>query len=114
MHALNVCLQASTARVVWSFSETDPTDPSGSTAMEHDYKGSRSINLLAQSPTRNTMSSLLEDEEFLDIALSNVSSAKLIVWFTKYAFCVIQNVVFVNFLCSYFTYILLYFKNPVT
>ena len=39
-------LQPETARVVWSFSVSDPTDSLGETAQVHDYMGSLSVNLL--------------------------------------------------------------------
>lgn len=68
----NYCIvQTSTARVVWSYSSVDPRHPSGSDALVHDYKGSRSMNLIGGLPTIDPAP--LEGEPFIDIIVDNVS-----------------------------------------
>ena len=66
--------QAATSRVVWSYSELDPTDPNGGDAMVHSQMGTQSLNLLARQPTENRVAEM--DEPFLDITVTNVSSNK--------------------------------------
>ena len=39
-------LQTGTSRIVWSFKEEDPPNGAEGTFIAHDYKGSRSVNLL--------------------------------------------------------------------
>ena len=58
--------------MIWSYSEADPTDPSGADAQEHDQMGSRSLNLLGGQPVVNRVAA--EDEPFLDITVANVSA----------------------------------------
>ena len=62
-------LQSSTARVVWSFNRNDPTDPSGSDAMRHDYKGSKSLNLIGGIHNSRSIPT-----DSLDIMVTNVRS----------------------------------------
>ena len=57
--------------MVWSFSLTDPSDPSGSDAMVHNYKGSRTINLVGGDP--NVDATSLDGEPFFEAIASNVS-----------------------------------------
>ena len=64
-------LQSSTARVVWSFNSNDPTDPSGSDAMQHEFMGSRSLNLLSGLPSVDTS----DEEDFLEVLVDDVSVA---------------------------------------
>ena len=49
---------------------SDPTDPLGSDARQHNYQGTRSINLLGGLAGGNRAVS--EDEPFFDTAASNV------------------------------------------
>ena len=63
-------LQISTARVVWSFSQSDPTDPSGAGAMRHDRRGTRSINLIGGLEGQAIPAS----EGSFDVRVSNVSN----------------------------------------
>ena len=65
-------LQSSTARVVWSFNRNDPTDPSGSDAVRHDYKGSRSLNLIGGMHPSGSIP--LPGTHSLDITVTNVRS----------------------------------------
>lgn len=48
----------------------DPTDPSGSDARQHEYMGSRSLNLIGGTPSAD--SSVSENEPFLDFTVTNV------------------------------------------
>ena len=57
--------------MIWSYSEADPTDPSGAGAQEHNQMGRRSLNLLGGQPVVNRVAA--EDEPFLDITVANVS-----------------------------------------
>ena len=57
--------------MVWSYSATDPTDPTGAGAAQHDFAGSRSINLISGLPNGN--SAPMDNELFLDIEVSGVS-----------------------------------------
>ena len=63
--------QVSTSRVIWSYSEADPTDPTGADAVRHSQQGSISLNLLGGQPVRNN--AIMEDEPFLNLAVVNVS-----------------------------------------
>jgi hypothetical protein len=54
--------------VVWSFSTVDPTDPLGADARYHDYRGSRSLNLLGGVTTTSS-----DGDQFVDIRVDNVS-----------------------------------------
>ena len=56
--------------MVWSFNSNDPTDPSGSDAVQHDYQGSRSLNLIGGTPSVN--SSVSENELYLDFTVVDV------------------------------------------
>jgi hypothetical protein len=62
--------QAGTARVVWSFSTTDPTTPSGGDARQHTYQGARSLNLIGGTTSVNPAD--FENEGFLDFTVTNV------------------------------------------
>ena len=62
-------LQPETARVIWSFSVSDPTDPRGETAQFHDFMGSLSVNLLSgltEPPAEPA------DLRYFDVVVSNV------------------------------------------
>ena len=63
-------MQTGTARVVWSFSMSDPSDPLGESARFHDYQGSLSLNLLGgfTSPPSDP-----DDLQSFDFTVSNVS-----------------------------------------
>ena len=55
--------------MVWSFSTIDPTDPLGNSAVQHDYQGSLSVNLLSgltDTPTEP------DNLQFFDVVVSNV------------------------------------------
>lgn len=66
-------MQTSTDRVVWSFNERDPTDPIGADALQHDDRGTTSVNLLGGLPAGNQAPT--ENEPYYDILVNNVSSA---------------------------------------
>ncbi len=55
--------------MVWSYSTTDPTDPTGAGAAQHKFYGARSINLISGLPERIQSP---EDEDFFEITVSNV------------------------------------------
>ena len=62
-------MQVGTARIVWSFSNNDPSDPLGANAEFHNYQGSVSVNLLGgltSPPSEPT------DLQSFDLAVSNV------------------------------------------
>ena len=61
--------------MVWSYSATDPTDPTGAGAAQHNFAGSRSINLISGLPNGN--SPPLENERSLAIEVSSVSKTVL-------------------------------------
>ena len=64
-----VFMQIGTTRTVWSFSNSDPSDPLGETAVFHNYQGSASINLLgglASPPSEPA------DLQSFDLTISNV------------------------------------------
>lgn len=64
--------QGSTSRVIWSYSTVDPTDPSGADARQHDYQGTRSINLIGG--TSSVDPATLANENFLDFTVTNVQT----------------------------------------
>ncbi len=55
--------------MVWSYRTTDLTDPTGAEASQHDFAGSRSINLLSGLPTRIEFP---DDQESIQVNVSNV------------------------------------------
>ena len=57
--------------MVWSFRGQDPTGPTGADALQHDRRGTASVNLLGGLPTGNREFS--EDEPTLDILVNSVS-----------------------------------------
>ena len=63
-------IQTGTARVVWSFSTSDPFDPLGKTARFHNYQGSLSLNLLGgfTNPPSDP-----DNLQSFDLRVSNVS-----------------------------------------
>ena len=63
-------MQTGTARVVWSFSTSDPSDPLGKSASFHNYQGSLSLNLLGGS---TNLPSDPDDVQSFDIRVLNVS-----------------------------------------
>ena len=75
MYSYVCCVQTSTARVIWSYSTHDPTEPSGAGASRHDYQGARSINLIGGTTSVNPAS--LADENFLDFTVENVHSLSI-------------------------------------
>ena len=60
---------------MWSYSLSDPSDPSGSNAARHDYMGTRSINLIGGTPSVNIAD--LDNEEYLDLTVADVSPNNL-------------------------------------
>ena len=58
--------------MVWSFSQSDPTDPSGADAMRHDpnHRGTRSLNLIGGLASEATPAS---GDDYLDIRVTDVS-----------------------------------------
>ena len=69
-------LQAATAHVVWSYHTNDPTNPSGSDAVQHVHQGSQSVNFLGGTTSVDRDS--LEGESFLDFTVTNVGSGMML------------------------------------
>ena len=67
-------MQIGTTRTIWSFSNNDPSDPLGETAVAHNYQGSASINLLGglTSPPSEPA-----DLQSFDLAISNVRKIQI-------------------------------------
>ena len=61
--------------MVWSFSTSDPTDTLGNTALEHDFQGVVSVNLLSgltEPPAEP------DDLQYFDIIVTNVNYVKTV------------------------------------
>ena len=56
--------------MVWSFRGQDPTGPTGADALQHDRRGTASVNLLGGLPTGNREFS--GDELFFDVLVNDV------------------------------------------
>ena len=68
-----MCIQVGTARIVWSFSSNDPSDPLGANAEFHNYQGSASINLLGGLTIPPSEPA---DLQSFDLTISNVRKAQ--------------------------------------
>ena len=62
-------LQPDTARVLWSFSTSDPSDPLGATAIRHNFQGAVSVNLLSGITVPPAEPA---DLQYFDVAVTNV------------------------------------------
>ncbi len=74
LYQTKLFVQVGTTRIIWSFSNNDPSDPLGETAVAHNYQGSVSINLLgglASPPSEPA------DLQSFDLTISDVSKTQL-------------------------------------
>ena len=68
-------LQSDTARVIWSFSTSDPSDSLGVTALRHNFEGAVSVNLLSgiTAPPADPA-----NFQYFDVAVTNVRKQAIV------------------------------------